>query len=36
MPISIKTDVKEAYGFGNAFSLKDTPLFIPLGGKDII
>jgi hypothetical protein len=32
MPISVKKDVKKAYGFGNHFSLRETPLFIPLGG----
>jgi predicted phosphodiesterase len=36
MPISIKGDVKPAYGLGSRFSLKDTPLYIPLGSGDII
>jgi len=32
MPISVKNDIKKAYGFGNSFSLGDTPVFIALGG----
>ena len=36
MPISIKRDVKPAYLLGSRFSLKDTPLFMPIGVGDPI
>lgn len=35
MPISVKRDIKRRYGFGKNFSLKDTPLYVPLGNTPI-
>jgi len=33
MPISIKNDVKPAFGFGSSFSLGRTPVYTPLAGS---